>query len=94
MKQIKMGQKLHSSGELTEKRSIVYILSKMEQARARIHCEKMEKIDAVGQDAMLGDDDLAFDLHLEKFGVDTAALKEPVVQRIFRACIEDWEEDK
>ena len=57
----------------------------MEQAR--IHREKMEKIDAIGQDAMFGDDDPAFDLHLEKLGVDTVALKEPVAQ-----CI--WEEDK
>ena len=32
----------------------------------------MEKIDAVGKDAMFGDDDLAFDLHLETFGVDVA----------------------
>ncbi len=64
----------------------------MEQAR--IHREKMEKIKAVGQDAMFGDNDLAFDLHLEKFEVDTVALKEAVVQRILRAYVEDWEEDK
>ena len=54
----------------------------------------MEKIDAIGRDTMFGDDDLAFDLHLEKFGVDSAALKEPVAQRIFRAYVEDWEEDE
>ncbi len=40
---------------------------------------------------MFGDEDLAFDLHLERFGVDTATLNEPAVQRIFRACVEDWE---
>ncbi len=74
-----------------EKRSIVYISSKIEQAR--IHRVKMEKVDAVGRDAMFGDEDLAYDLQLEKFGVDTAVLKEPVVQRIVRAYVEDWEEE-
>ena len=53
----------------------------------------MEKIDAAGQDAMFGDEDFAFDLHLEQFGVDTAALRQPVVQRIFRAYVEDWEQE-
>jgi hypothetical protein len=46
-----------------------------------------------GKDAVFGDEDLAFDLHLEKFGVDIAAFKEPAVQRIFRAFVEDWEQE-
>jgi hypothetical protein len=91
VKQIKTGQRSHLSGELTEKRSIIYVSSKIEQAR--IHREKMEKIDAVGKDAMFGDEDLAFDLHLEMFGVDVATLKEPVVHRIFRAYVEEWEQE-
>ena len=91
VKQIKMGKRSHLSGESTEKRSIIYVSSKIEQAR--IHREKMEKIDAVGKDAMFGDEDLAFDLHLETFGVDIATLKEPAVQRVFRAYVEDWEEE-
>ena len=53
----------------------------------------MEKIDAVGKDAMFGDEDLAFDLHLEMFGIDIATLKEPDVQRVFRAYVEDWEHE-
>jgi hypothetical protein len=48
VKQIKMGKRSHLSGESTEKRSIIYVSSKIEQAR--IHREKMEKIDAVGKD--------------------------------------------
>ena len=91
VKQIKTGQRSHLSGESTEKRSIIYISSKIEQAR--IHRNKMEKIDAAGQDAMFGNEDFAFDLHLEQFGVDTAALRQPVVQRIFRAYVEDWEQE-
>jgi hypothetical protein len=63
VKQIKTRQRSHLSGESTEKRTILYISSKIEQAR--IHHEKMEKIDAVGKDAVFGDEDLAFDLHLE-----------------------------
>ncbi len=42
---------------------------------------------------MFGDEDLAFDLHLETFGVDIATLKEPAVQRMFRAYVEDWEQE-
>ena len=91
VKQIKTGQRSHLSGESTKKRIIIYISSKIEQAR--IHHEKMEKIDAVGKDAVFGDEDLAFELHLEKFGVDIAAFKEPAVQRIFRAFVEDWEQE-
>jgi hypothetical protein len=32
-------------------------------------------------------------LQLEKFGVNTGILKEPAVQHIFHAWVEDWEED-
>jgi hypothetical protein len=32
-------------------------------------------------------------MQLERFDVDTGALKEPAVERIFRAWIEDWEEE-
>jgi hypothetical protein len=66
VKQIKTGQRSHLSGESTEKRSIIYVSSKIEQAKIRR--EKMEKIDAVGRDAMFGGEDLAFDLHLEHLG--------------------------
>ncbi len=48
--------------------------------------QKMEKIDAAGRDAIFGDE-------LEKFGVDTAALRQPVVQHIFQADVEDWEQE-
>jgi hypothetical protein len=41
---------------------------------------------------MLGDDNMNFDLQLEKFGIDTGALTVREVQRVFRAWVEDWEE--
>lgn len=41
--------------------------------------------------AMFGDDDINFDMQLEQFGVDTEALKEPAVDRVFRAWVEEWE---
>ena len=41
---------------------------------------------------MFGDEDLAFELHLEMFGIDIATLKEPAVQRVFRAYVEEWEQ--
>jgi hypothetical protein len=55
-----------------------------------MHQHQMEKLDANGKDAMFGEDDINFDLQLEKFGVDTSILKEPAVQHIFRAWV-DWE---
>jgi hypothetical protein len=47
VKQIKTGQRSHLSVESTEEKSIIYVSSKIEQAR--IHHEKMEKIDVVGK---------------------------------------------
>ncbi len=60
---------------------------------ARIRQHQIEKLDATGPDATFGDEDINFDLQLEKFGVNMGKLKEPAVQRIFRAWVEDWEED-
>ena len=56
-----------------------------------MHQHQMEKFDANGKDEMFGEDDINFDLQLEKFGVDTSILKEPAVQRIFCAWVEDQE---
>ncbi len=53
----------------------------------------MEKLDATRADAMFGDEDINFDLQLEKFGVNTDILKGPVVERIFCSRVEEWEED-
>ena len=36
----------------------------------------------------------SFDSELYKFGVDVAALQEPVTNRIFRAWVEDWEKEE
>ena len=55
--------------------------------------QQNKKIDAVGSTAMFGDDDINFDLQLEKWDVDADALKEPQVLRIFNAWVEDWEEE-
>ncbi len=54
---------------------------------------QMEKLDATRPDAMFGDDDINFNLQLKKFGVNTGKLKEPAVQCIFCAWVDDWEED-
>jgi hypothetical protein len=54
---------------------------------------QMEKLDGTVPDAMFGDDNINFDLQLKKFGVNMGKLKEPAVQRIFHARVEDWEED-
>ena len=41
-------------------RSFLIVLSKI--LHAQIHCERMEKLCAMGQEAMCGDDDINFDL--------------------------------
>jgi hypothetical protein len=41
----------------------------------------MEKTDAAGGHQMFGDDDMNFDLELEKFGVNMGALKIREVER-------------
>jgi hypothetical protein len=56
-------------GELTEKRSILYVSAKIQQSR--VMCDRLEKLDATENNAMLGDDDINFDMQLERFDVDT-----------------------
>ena len=89
VKTIKRDKRSHLGGKSTEKRSVIYITAK--QQEGRLNLEQNEKIDAVGRTAMFGDDDINFDLQLEKWDVDSDALKEPQVSRIFQAWVEDWE---
>ncbi len=91
VKQIKDGVRSHLGGESTEKRSVIYDTAKIKEARMRQH--QMDKLDATGPDATFGDNDINFDLQLKKFGVNTGILKDPAVQCIFCAWVEDWEED-
>ena len=76
---------------LYDRSSILYVSAKIKQSR--IMCDRLEKLDATENNAMFGDDDINFDMQLERFDVDTGALKEPAVERIFRAWVEDWEEE-
>ncbi len=91
VKQVKDRKRSHLSGKLTEKRTVFFVSSKISQAQ--ILCDRMEKLDATGHNAMFGDDDINFDLQLKTFGVDMGALKEPPVESLFRAWVEDWEEE-
>ena len=50
----------------------------------------MEKIILQNTDNNLS---AGFDHQIGNFGVDTDQLKEPTTQRIFCACIDDWEEE-
>ncbi len=91
MKQVKDGKRSHLSGKLTEKRSILFVSSKISQAQ--IKCERMENLDAMGHNAMFGDNDINFNLELESFGVEMGPLREPAVERVFWAWVEEWEEE-
>jgi hypothetical protein len=89
VKQIKDGKRSHIGSDSLEKRAIVFMSAKMREAR--IANQHLEKVDA-GPNAMFRDDDINFDLQLEKFGVDIAQMKQPV-KRVFRAWVEEWEEE-
>ncbi len=91
MKQVKKDKIAHLSGESTEKRSVIYMSAKQQEAKSLR--DKMEKIDASGPNAMFGDDDMYFDLQLEQFGVDNNVLREPATERVFHAWVEDWENE-
>ena len=75
------------SGELTEKRSILFVSSKISQAQ--IECERMENLDAMGHNANFGDNNNNFDLELKSFGVEMGPLRGPAVEHVFWAWVED-----
>ncbi len=70
---------------------MIYITAK--QQEARLDLAQNEKLDAKGPNAMFCDNDINFYLQLEMWNVNPNGLKEPEVQHIFHAWVEDWEED-
>ena len=91
VKQIKNGKRSHLSGKSTEKRSILFVSGKVSQSRMK--SDRLDSLDVRGDNVSFGDDDINFDLPLEKFGVDMVALKHVQIKRVFRAWVEDWEEE-
>jgi hypothetical protein len=91
VKQIKNGKRSHLSGKSTEKRSILFVSGKVSQSRMK--SDRLDSLDVRGDNVSFGDDDINFDLQLEKFGVDMVALKHVQIKRVFRAWVEDWEEE-
>ena len=91
VKTVKNLKKSHLGGESTEKRSVIYITAK--QQEASLNLAQNEKLDAKGPNAMFCDDDINFDLQLEIWDVDPDGLKEPEVQRVFHTWLEHWEEE-
>ncbi len=83
VKTIKTDKRSNLGGKSIEKRSVICITAKQQEGRLKL--EQNEKIDAVGCTAMFGNDDINFDLQLEKWDVDSDALKESQVLRIFNA---------
>ena len=78
MKQVKDEKRSNLSCKFTEKRSVLFVMSKI--LHTRIYCDRKEQLSVTGQEAMFGDDDVNVDLQLEKFGVETRALKEAEVE--------------
>lgn len=88
VKVLKCGKRSGIGGDNIERQSVLYSTAKIEEAR--IFQQNLEKPDA-GVDGMWGDDDLNFDLQLEKWDVDINELKQPEVTRIFQCWLEPWE---
>ena len=86
VKHLKTNKRAHLSGDKTEKQAVLYTSARLEEAR--IKRNEMEE-----QGTAFGDEDIAYDLGLEKFGVDIAALTEgpELPKRIFKGWLEDWE---
>jgi hypothetical protein len=91
VKHLKDGKRSHLSADATEKQSVLYTTARITEARITRH--HFEALDYQGPSAMWGEDDVNFDLQLESFGIDSAALAAPVSNRVFRAWIEVFEED-
>lgn len=66
---------------------MLYITAK--QQEARLNARENENIDVKVPHAMFGDNDINFDLQLQKWEVDSDALKETEVWHVFFAWIED-----
>jgi hypothetical protein len=84
----KKDKRSHLGGESTEKRSVIYLTAK--QQEANILQENMEKIDATGPDAMFGDNNMNFDLKLKQFKVNVDELKEKISRQVFCEWVKDW----
>ena len=55
--------------------------------------DRVQGLNFRGDNVSFGDDDINFNLELEKFGVDMEALKHVPIRRVFWAWVEDWEEE-
>ena len=55
--------------------------------------DRLQGLDVRVNNVSFRDDDINFDLQLERFGVDMEALKHVPIRRVFRAWVEDWEEE-
>ncbi len=56
VKQVKKDKRSHVGGASTEKRSVIYMTAKQQEAKSRR--DKTKKIDDTGPNAMFGDDDM------------------------------------
>jgi len=55
--------------------------------------DRVQGLDFRVDNVSFGDDDINFNLELEKFGVDMEALKHVPIRRVFWAWVEDWEKE-
>ena len=93
VKQVKDGKRSHLSGELTKKRSILFVSLKISQARTKY--ERLEDlVSTTGHNKIFGDDDINFVLQLERFSIETRPLREPAVARVFQAWVRGSTEEE
>ena len=88
VKRVKEGKASHMGAKSTKKRSVIYVSSLMDKARiARKH--RIEQ----NVECEFSMNDLNFNASLLKEGVDVDELENGPNERIFRAYVEEWEEE-
>jgi hypothetical protein len=92
VKHLKSNKRSHLSGDSVEKQALIYSAAKCEEARIEQDRKDMAGTGNHNKFGYWGDDDVTFDLGLEKFGVDLSELRIQVEpNRKFKCWIEDWE---
>ena len=89
MRHLKMDKRSHLSGDGEEKQAILYSTVRIQEAH--IKRAAMEKIDATGRDVERGDDNVIYNLGLERVRVNTEALSVTVPRCLVHAWVKNWE---
>ena len=90
VKHLKTDKRSHMSGPVTKQQATLFGAASIKASQARRNALENHPT-AVRK--LWSDEDLAFDLQLSAWGVDISSLASQKPARIFRAWLEQWEQD-